>query len=553
MQSSIKKAVIYCRVSTKEQVEEGNSLATQERNCKDYALKNGYDVIATYIEQGESAKTADRTELQKMLSFCSVKKNGVSAVIAYKIDRISRNTDDYSQIRIFLKKYGVEIKSTSEFFEDTPAGRFMENIIANVAQFDNDVRAERSVGGMVDAIREGRYVWQAPYGYSNVKINGKSTIKQNKFAPFVKAAFEEVALGIHPVLEIHRRLTTQGMINSQGKPLSKTCFYSTLRKEIYTGWIDQFGERHKGSFDAIISESLFQRVQKILSGRRHSIHCKNNPDFPLTKFFRHPSGFAISGSWSKGRYQRYPYYLVHHQKINLRKEALENHFKEILGHLKMSIDYFEKVRNLVLTQNKPKKAQSDFDKPKIEKDIAILEEKKSLILEKNLNGVINDAFCREQLQKIDFQIQNMPKEIKEPEEQNHNFPELLTKVRSIFLNPVKTWEEAEIDQKILLQWFYFPKGIEFDGNESRTANICRIFKDKISIFPYKFSKVTHSNSKSNTSNTQISRTRKRHSTLSSARRGNRAGNTSPAVPDIAAIKEQVVSLANILDKPSFPW
>ena len=131
-----RNAIIYCRVSTKEQVEEGNSLVTQERNCREYAAKNNYHIVQVFIERGESAKTAERTELQNLFKFCALKKNEITAVIAYKIDRISRNTDDYSQIRILLKRYGTEIKSNSEHFEDNPAGRFMENIIANVAQFD---------------------------------------------------------------------------------------------------------------------------------------------------------------------------------------------------------------------------------------------------------------------------------------------------------------------------------------------------------------------------------------------------------------------------------
>jgi site-specific DNA recombinase len=107
-----KRAVLYVRVSTKEQVDEGNSLSTQEKMCREYTSKNGYEVVQVYIEQGESAKTALRTELQKMLLFCSDKKNKINAVIIYKLDRLSRNTDDYSQLRLLLKKYGVEIKST---------------------------------------------------------------------------------------------------------------------------------------------------------------------------------------------------------------------------------------------------------------------------------------------------------------------------------------------------------------------------------------------------------------------------------------------------------
>ena len=61
-----RNAIIYCRVSTKEQVEEGNSLVTQERNCREYAIKNNYNVVQVFIERGESAKTAERTELQKL-------------------------------------------------------------------------------------------------------------------------------------------------------------------------------------------------------------------------------------------------------------------------------------------------------------------------------------------------------------------------------------------------------------------------------------------------------------------------------------------------------
>jgi len=150
----IKRAVIYVRVSTVEQAEEGNSLSTQEKICREYAFKQGYEVVDVFVERGESAKTANRTELQKMLPFVTNKKNSITAIIIYKIDRLSRNTDDYSQIRNLLKRYGVAIKSVSEMIEDTPAGRLMENMMSNIAQFDNDVRTERCV--MVCEMRLGR-------------------------------------------------------------------------------------------------------------------------------------------------------------------------------------------------------------------------------------------------------------------------------------------------------------------------------------------------------------------------------------------------------------
>lgn len=158
-----KLAVIYCRVSTKEQATEGNSLITQERLCREYADKHNLTVVQLFKDQGESAKTTDRPDLRRMLGFCTAKKNRINVILLYKLDRLSRNMDDYSHMRIILKRYGVEIRSITEYFEDNPMGRFVENILANVAQFDNDIRAERSKNGMREAVREGRYVWRAPH------------------------------------------------------------------------------------------------------------------------------------------------------------------------------------------------------------------------------------------------------------------------------------------------------------------------------------------------------------------------------------------------------
>ncbi len=84
------KAVIYCRVSSVEQVD-GTSLESQERMCREFAKREGIEVSEVFIDKGESAKTADRTEFLKAISFCSLKKNKVTDFIVYKLDRFARN------------------------------------------------------------------------------------------------------------------------------------------------------------------------------------------------------------------------------------------------------------------------------------------------------------------------------------------------------------------------------------------------------------------------------------------------------------------------------
>ena len=72
-----KQAVLYCRVSTTEQADEGNSLTTQEKACREYAIKNGFDVPdgAVFIERGECK---DPMGTAQRCSVIVLKKNAIS-------------------------------------------------------------------------------------------------------------------------------------------------------------------------------------------------------------------------------------------------------------------------------------------------------------------------------------------------------------------------------------------------------------------------------------------------------------------------------------------
>src|SRR5439155_5426759 len=76
------QAVIYCRVSTKEQVE-NLSLATQRRACEEYCRRAGWGVARAFVDAGESAKTADRPEFQSMLAYCRENRKRVGVVVVY--------------------------------------------------------------------------------------------------------------------------------------------------------------------------------------------------------------------------------------------------------------------------------------------------------------------------------------------------------------------------------------------------------------------------------------------------------------------------------------
>jgi site-specific DNA recombinase len=490
-----KNAVIYCRVSTKEQVDEGNSLITQERACTEYALKHGYEISKAFIEQGESAKTTDRTELQNLLSFCANKKNNVNVVIAYKIDRISRNTDDYSQIRILLKRYGVEIKSTTEHFEDTPAGRFMENIIANVAQFDNDVRTERCIGGMREAMREGRYVWYAPVGYSNAKVNGKSNIIKNEKSPFIKKLFEEVAKGVEAPEIIRRKLND----SKSSVQVSRSQFFRLLRNRTYTGWIQKFGEQHKGTFEPIISEDIFQHVQWLLNNKMKKIkgYTVRHPDFPLRRFVSH-QGLKLTGSWSQGKRKKYAYYRYMTKGTQFAKSTLEKKFAAFMNRYALDNSSYTLLKRKIVEQLGKQSKDEIKAVEATKKRITEIQAMQSNLYQKNYKGVITDTFLAKELAKLESEEHKLSHSLLDFPEVNYDSTEAIKHASEILKNPGKIWLEASFDLKQKLQVFEFPSGVLFDGKNFRTPGICRFFKDKNFFLTSQSHEVDFPNETSNT-------------------------------------------------------
>jgi DNA invertase Pin-like site-specific DNA recombinase len=133
------RAVIYLRVSTAEQAHgdgasEGYSIPAQRDACTRRAADLGAQVVAEFVDRGESARSAARPELQRMLARLAEHKD-VDYVIVHKIDRLARNRADDVAIQMGIEKAGARLISVSENVDDTPSGKLVRNIMADLAEF----------------------------------------------------------------------------------------------------------------------------------------------------------------------------------------------------------------------------------------------------------------------------------------------------------------------------------------------------------------------------------------------------------------------------------
>ena len=183
-------AVIYCRVSTEEQID-NLSLTTQQERSRDLCARNGWKVARVFQDEGKSAKTIQRDALLEMFKYCNDPQKGIGYVVVHDLSRFSRNMEDQLRAMAELRTAGVMLRSVMENIDETASGKLMRNIYGAFNQFDNDRKAERTILGMKKAASVGRFPFKAPLGYINVSAqSGRNLIADPKSAPLIQKAFE---------------------------------------------------------------------------------------------------------------------------------------------------------------------------------------------------------------------------------------------------------------------------------------------------------------------------------------------------------------------------
>ncbi len=277
-----KRAVIYLRVSTAEQAHgadstEGYSIPAQRDACTRKAHDFGAEVVAEFTDRGESARSANRPELQRMLALLAEHKD-IDYVIVHKVDRLARNRADDVQIQLAIERAGARLVSVSESVDDTPSGRLVRNIMADLAEFYSANLATEILKGSTQKARLGGTPFKAPLGYVNVRYFDETgrevrTVQvDEERAPFVRRAFKLYATGEYSLKRLHDLLTAEGMtirptVSRPAKPLTLSKFSELLRNRYYLGLVSYRGVEHSGKHPALIGTELFERVQMILQER----------------------------------------------------------------------------------------------------------------------------------------------------------------------------------------------------------------------------------------------------------------------------------------------
>ena len=147
-------ALLYTRVSSALQVEEGASLDAQEATLREEAARRGWDVELVR-EEGKSAKDIKgRSKLTGALD--RLDRGEAQFLLSVRLDRVSRSVADFAALidRARRKHWGIVLLSPNLDLSD-PSGEFVANVLASAAQYERRLISVRTKEGMAQRKAEG--------------------------------------------------------------------------------------------------------------------------------------------------------------------------------------------------------------------------------------------------------------------------------------------------------------------------------------------------------------------------------------------------------------
>ena len=462
-------AVIYTRVSSADQ-EDNTSLASQKKHCENYAQRRALNVVAYFGGTYESAKTDDRKEFNRMLTFVKRSKN-INYVIVYSYERFSRSGINGASIADdLLKKYGVVTMAvTQELDPTTPSGSFQQKILFLFGQMDNELRKDKVVTGMTELVIKGHWCWHVPRGYKDLN-KGKAVerkIVPNEEGKLIKKAFEWKAYKQMSNTEISKKLKMLGG-NFPDKHLNHY-----LSNPFYCGLITSKllpGQVFEGKHEPLISKEVFLLANNVIQEKRvHKFEFdKDNENLPLKVFVKcEKCGVGMTGYLvkKKGLY----YYKCRTKGCGVNRSATAMHeiFKKKLSDYYIGKEEAEIVKVLL------EEHMSLFFKSKIEEakklkyNLSEIRKKLDTIEERYVIGEIDKTLYEKFKPKYEKEAIKIEQELYDVGNYSSNLEKAVDFAIGLCVNSLKMWNESNLLQKQVFQNLLFPEGIYYNRENDR--------------------------------------------------------------------------------------
>ena len=422
-----KQAVLYVRVSSKEQEKEGYSIQSQYKLLRDFAFNQGLEILQEFGDV-ETAKTSGREGFEMLLAF--LKKNPTcKTLLVEKTDRLYRNLKDW----VTMDDLGLDIHLVKEAVLISPNSRsgekFMHGIKVLMAKNYIDNLSEEARKGMTEKAEEGIWPSVAPIGYRNITgTNGRKIIEIDPlYAPIIRKLFEQYASGDYSLKEITQAYKDSGLVFRRSKkPLPVSSIHRMLQTRIYCGEFDWKKKTYLGSHEAIVSKDLWEKVQEVLKRKNQSKGKNTKHSFSYSGLVNcGHCGCQMVGEIKKGKYV---YYHCTGHKGNClepytREESLETEFSNYLKLLKLDEKTLALLVMTLKLSHKDKKQFHTQSISRLQAEQTKIQTRLSTMYEDKLDGRITQEFFDIKSKEWKVEMDKLNKAIQNHQRANFNYQE----------------------------------------------------------------------------------------------------------------------------------
>ncbi len=472
------KAIIYTRVSTKEQAENNNSLETQKTYCESYAKNNGLDVIQYFGGTYESAKTDERKEFQRMIKYARNNAT-IGYILIYSYDRFSRTGTNASYIVDELKKQGINLIAVTQKVDTSNAGGIMQqDFFFLLSRFDNEMRRDKTKSGMVELFRKGYWLWSPPRGYENKNKFQRAIdwkIEINQEGELLQKAFEWRVNNTFSVAEIARKL------NNLGMKIDEKRLHDIFKNPFYCGVLTTKmapGEYVIGKHKAIVSREDFIKINTPDNITVSKIYETMSDDLPLKKSLFCPKcGNLMTGFLVKAKNIHYYKCQKHCHGVSINAKKLHMSFSELLKNYKLNINGIDKtiIQEIMLTKINDTFKNNEKEILTIKNNIKKLNQEIETIEERHALGKIDVNVYTKFREKYKLEIEELTKNIDNPVLTSSNLEKVIQNAVKLASKLNELWDSLDLFNKHKFQYLLFPDGFTFDKKnntvQTKRANV----------------------------------------------------------------------------------
>ncbi len=352
------------------------------------------------------------------------------------------------------------------------SGNLLRNITGAIAQYENELKAERTINGMKEALRSGRWCWQPPWGYKRIiGSDGKSWIAPGNRSADIIHAYQMANEGF-PQVEIASKLGISAQLVNR-----------ILTNALYCGLIrvPWFSELIEAKHEAVITQEQFFAMQaRLRRERAPELHRLLHPDFPLRGFVRCAACTKkLTTGWCKGKRERYAYYFCRTKgcSVSISRTILEQEFFHYLQSFQPSTKIVEAFLDMVRAVHGKRNADIVSQKKSISGKLAAAQQQKSKLDDLIVKGVIDEDTYRERSTKIRAEMATLKLSLHEAQTDQSDIDAALEYCGNFVRNLGKLWADSEADARRRVQTLVFPEDVSFSReNGFRTPRTALIFQ-----------------------------------------------------------------------------